>query len=112
MELEVDDIEPPEEDDESESGGKRLVIGPFIKLPSKRDFPNYYVIIQSPICMNHIQTRIKKEQYNCLSDMRKDIDLMIKNCQTFNEDGSILYQDAKAMDVSRAALSGVMGTGS
>ncbi|KFH48894.1 Chromatin structure-remodeling complex subunit-like protein [Hapsidospora chrysogenum ATCC 11550] len=98
MEMEVDDIEPPEEGDESESGGKRLVIGPFIKLPSKRDFPNYYVIIQSPICMNHIQTRIKKEQYNCLSDMRKDIDLMIKNCQTFNEDGSILYQDAKAMD--------------
>lgn len=99
MELEVDDIEPPAEDDGSDAG-KRLIIGPFIKLPPKRDYADYYVIIQNPICMNNIQTRIKKETYNSLGDMRKDFDLMIRNCQTFNEDGSILYQDAKTMNVS------------
>lgn len=99
MNLEVDDIEPPAEDDESDAG-KRLIIGPFVKLPPKREYADYYVIIQNPICMNHIQTRIKKEEYNCLSDLRKDFDLLIRNCQTYNEDGSILYQDAKTMDVS------------
>ena len=99
MKFEVDDIEPPEDDDDSDAG-KRLIIGPFIKLPPKRDFPSYYVMIQTPICMNHIQTRIKKEQYNSLSDMRKDIDLMLSNCRTFNEDGSILYQDANTIEVS------------
>ncbi|ODA79984.1 hypothetical protein RJ55_02942 [Drechmeria coniospora] len=96
MTLEVDDIEPPAEDDESDAG-KRLIIGPFIKLPPKRDYADYYVIIQTPICMNNINTRIKKEEYSCLGDMRKDFDLMIRNCQTYNEDGSILYQDAKTM---------------
>ncbi|EHK41123.1 hypothetical protein TRIATDRAFT_207565 [Trichoderma atroviride IMI 206040] len=99
MNLEVDDIEPPAEDDESDAG-KRLIIGPFVKLPPKREYADYYVIIQNPICMNHIQTRIKKEEYNSLSDLRKDFDLLIRNCQTYNEDGSILYQDAKTMDVS------------
>lgn len=99
MNLEVDDIEPPAEDDESDAG-KRLIIGPFVKLPPKREYADYYVIIQNPICMNNIQTRIKKEEYNCLSDLRKDFDLLIRNCQTYNEDGSILYQDAKTMDVS------------
>lgn len=103
MNMEVDDIEPPAEDDESDAG-KRLVIGPFIKLPPKRDYADYYLIITTPICMNQIQTRIKKEEYNCLSDLRKDFDLMIRNCQTYNEDGSILYQDAKSMDVSDALL--------
>ena len=98
MNLEVDDIEAPEEDESD--AGKRLIIGPFIKLPPKRDYADYYVIIQNPICMNQIQTRIKKEEYSCLGDMRKDFDLMIKNCQTYNEDGSILYQDAKTMEVS------------
>ena len=98
MNLEVDDIDPPE-DDESDSG-KRLVIGPFVKLPSKRDFADYYVIIQNPICMNHINAHIKKEEYNSLSDMRRDFELMVRNCQTFNEDGSILYQDATTMNVS------------
>ncbi|KAJ2971649.1 hypothetical protein NQ176_g7585 [Zarea fungicola] len=97
MALEVDDIEPPGEDDESDAG-KRLIIGPFIKLPPKREYADYYVIITNPICMNHIQTRIKKEEYNSLSDLRKDFDLMIRNCQTYNEDGSILYQDAKTMN--------------
>lgn len=96
MTLEVDDIEPPAEDDESDAG-KRLVIGPFIKLPPKRDYADYYLIIANPICMNQIQTRIKKEDYNSMSDMRKDIELMLRNCQTYNEDGSILYQDAKIM---------------
>ncbi|KAJ4170092.1 transcriptional regulator [Fusarium falciforme] len=96
MTLEVDDIEPPE-DDESDPG-KRLIIGPFVKLPPKRDYADYYVIIQNPICMNQIQTRIKKEEYTCLSAMRKDIELMIRSCQTYNEDGSILYQDAKIME--------------
>ncbi|KAK7430039.1 transcriptional regulator [Neonectria magnoliae] len=96
MELEVDDIEPPGEDDESDAG-KRLIIGPFIKLPPKRDYADYYVIITNPICMNQISTRIKKEEYSSLSAMRKDFELMITNCQTYNEDGSILYQDAKTM---------------
>ncbi|KHN99495.1 SNF2-family ATP dependent chromatin remodeling factor snf21 [Metarhizium album ARSEF 1941] len=97
MNLEVDDIEPLAEDDESDAG-KRLIIGPFIKLPPKRDYADYYVIIQNPICMNQIQTRIKKEEYSSLSDLRKDFQLMIRNCQTYNEDGSILYQDAKTME--------------
>ena len=46
MNLEVDDIEAPEEDESDP--GKRLIIGPFIKLPPKRDYADYYVIIQKP----------------------------------------------------------------
>ncbi|RCI11657.1 hypothetical protein L249_7211 [Ophiocordyceps polyrhachis-furcata BCC 54312] len=84
MALEVDDIEPPADDDESDAG-KRLIIGPFVKLPPKRDYADYY-------------TRIRKEEYGCLGDLRKDIELMIRNCQTYNEDGSILYQDARTME--------------
>ncbi|KAF7546962.1 hypothetical protein G7046_g9153 [Stylonectria norvegica] len=97
MDLEVDDLEPPAEDDESDAG-KRLIIGPFIKLPPKREYADYYLIIGNPICMNQINTRIKKEEYNSLGGMRKDFELMIRNCQTYNEDGSILYQDAKVME--------------
>lgn len=98
MEMEVDDFEPLEgEDDESEPG-KRLIIAPFVKLPSKRDFPHYFVVIQQPICMDHIKARIKKEQYGSLGDMRRDVELLINNCKTFNEDGSVLHEDAKTME--------------
>ena len=91
---------PPEEDDEDDEPSKRLVIGPFIKLPSKRDYGDYYVLIKEPICMNQIMMKIKKEEYNSLNDMRRDILLMCNNCRTYNEDGSLLYADANDIEVS------------
>ncbi|KAI0180248.1 chromatin remodeling complex SWI/SNF, component SWI2 and related ATPase [Hypoxylon sp. FL1284] len=94
------DIAPEDQvdDDDDDEPTKRLIIGPFIKLPSKRDYGDYYLLIQNPICMNQIQTKIKKEEYNSISDMRKDIALMCSNCRTYNEDGSLLYSDAIVME--------------
>ncbi len=89
----------PEEDDDDDDPAKRLIIGPFIKLPSKRDYGDYYLLIQNPICMNQIQAKIKKEDYGSISDMRQDILLMCNNCRTYNEDGSLLYSDAHVIEV-------------
>jgi ATP-dependent helicase STH1/SNF2 len=103
MTLEVDDPQPPEdknEDDDDDEPPKRLIIGPFIKLPPKRDYGDYYLIIQNPICMKDIEKKIKKEEYQKLSDMRRDIELLVNNCRTYNEDGSMLYTDANTMEVS------------
>ncbi|KAK1691456.1 SNF2 family domain-containing protein [Colletotrichum godetiae] len=94
MNLEVDDPEPPEEDDDESVAGKRIIIGPFLALPPKRDYADYYLIIQAPISMKQIETKIKKQQYHSLGDMRKDVDLMFRNCQTYNEEASLLYQDS------------------
>ncbi|KAJ4409673.1 transcriptional regulator [Gnomoniopsis sp. IMI 355080] len=95
MNLEVDDPDPdPEENDEDDEPPKRLIIGPFIKLPSKRDYADYFVVITNPICMNNIEKKIKKEEYNSLSDMRRDIELMCSNCKTYNDDSALIHQDA------------------
>jgi ATP-dependent helicase STH1/SNF2 len=95
----LEDEPEPRNDDESEPE-KTLIIGPFIKLPPKRDYADYYLIIQNPICMKDIDRKIKKEEYGSLGDMKRDIDLMIRNCRTYNEDGSSLWQWAGMMEVS------------
>lgn len=102
MNLEVDDPDPDLEDDDKDDDEppKRLIIGPFIKLVSKRDFADYYVVIQNPICMNHIEKKIKKEEYGSLSDMRRDIELMCNNCRTYNDDSALIHQDATTIQVS------------
>jgi ATP-dependent helicase STH1/SNF2 len=103
MNLEVDDEEPQKPDgeqDDDDEPPKRLIIGPFVKLPPKRDWADYYVIITNPICMNDILKRIKKEEYNSLADMRKDLDLMVSNCRTFNEESSGICQDVNLIEVS------------
>ncbi|KAK4158009.1 SNF2-family ATP dependent chromatin remodeling factor like protein [Chaetomidium leptoderma] len=99
MNFEVDDDEPEEKPDGDDDGPpKRLIIGPFVKLPPKRDWGDYYLIITNPICMNDIQKKIKKEEYQTLADMRKDMDLMVKNCRTFNEESSGICQDVNLIE--------------
>lgn len=105
MRLEVDDPDPEPEDDDKDDDDppKRLIIGPFIKLPPKRDYADYYLIIQNPICMNHIEKKIKKEEYSSLDDMRRDIELMCNNCRTYNDDSALIHTDATTIQVSLLA---------
>lgn len=88
----------PGSDDEDE--GKRQIIGPFVALPHKKIYADYYVIIPNPIAMKMVETKIKKEEYNSLNDLRKDIELLCTNAKTYNEDGSMLYLDAIAIEVT------------
>ena len=88
----------PGSDDEDD--GKRQIIGPFVALPHKKVYADYYVIIQNPISMKMIEQKIKKEEYSSLNDLRKDIELLCSNAKTYNEDGSMLYLDAIAIEVS------------
>ncbi|KAK0711042.1 SNF2 family N-terminal domain-containing protein [Lasiosphaeris hirsuta] len=102
MSFEVDDDAPeenPDDKDDDDEPPKRLIIGPFVKLPPKREWADYYLIIAAPICMTDIQKKIKKEDYKSLADLRKDLDLMIKNCRTFNEESSGICQDANTIEV-------------
>ncbi|EHL01773.1 putative Chromatin structure-remodeling complex subunit snf21 [Glarea lozoyensis 74030] len=92
------------DDDDDEEGGKRLIIGPFIDLPPKKLFADYYAIIPEPIAMKQIDKRIKKEEYSSLNDMRKDIKLLVANAKQYNEDGSVIFVDAVAIDVSSTSF--------
>ncbi|KAK7742068.1 transcriptional regulator [Cytospora paraplurivora] len=101
MKLEVDDPDPePDEDDKDDDDEppKRLIIGPFIKLPPKKEWADYYIVIKNPICMNQIEKKIKKEDYNSLGDLRRDIELMCHNCRAFNDDGSLIHTDATTIE--------------
>lgn len=96
-----------EMESQSESGSdnedepRRQIIGPFLALPPKKLYADYYIIIPNPISMKMIEQKIKKEEYSSLNDLRKDIKLLAANAKTYNEDGSMLYLDAIAIEVSR-----------
>jgi len=79
----------------------RGIIDPFIELPPKNDYPDYYQLIKQPICMDQIQKKINKKQYQGIKEFRNDIGLLCNNCRQYNEDGSVLYQDANLIEVSK-----------
>jgi ATP-dependent helicase STH1/SNF2 len=87
-----------EEESTSEDLPNRGIIDPFIELPDKYDYPDYYQIIKNPICMNQIKKKINKKEYQSLKHFRQDIGVLCGNCRIYNEDTSLLYQDANLIE--------------
>ena len=104
--LEVPDSDPEEQsDDESDDEPPtRLIIGPFLELPSKKLYADYYTFIAEPIAMDVIEKRISGHQYTSLRDLQSDIALLAKNAKTYNEDGSMIYNDAVVIEVSHPGV--------
>uniref|UniRef100_A0A1B6CN38 Protein polybromo-1 n=1 Tax=Clastoptera arizonana TaxID=38151 RepID=A0A1B6CN38_9HEMI len=69
----------------------------FQLLPSKKRYPKYYEVIDNPIDLRTIARKIQDSKYTTLNDMEKDLLLMTRNACTFNEPGSQIYKDAKAL---------------
>lgn len=100
--LEVDLLPQPGDTDESEEDPPtRLIIDPFMKLVPKSQYPDYYMIIKQPISMDMIKKKINKEEYSNLRDFRNDIELLCSNARTYNEDTSLIFQDANELEVRR-----------
>ncbi|GAB0097679.1 polybromo [Sergentomyia squamirostris] len=69
----------------------------FQLLPSKKLYPDYYDVIEHPIDLKFIATKIQTSAYTNLNEMEKDLLQMTKNACTFNEPGSQIYKDAKTL---------------
>ncbi|KAL1957692.1 hypothetical protein VTO42DRAFT_5669 [Malbranchea cinnamomea] len=91
---------PADSSDDDDEPITRSVIEPFMKPPSKTQYPDYYVIIQNPIAMEMIKKKINREEYQSLKEFLDDIRLMCNNARTYNEDGSVLFQDANDIEAT------------
>jgi ATP-dependent helicase STH1/SNF2 len=99
--LEVEESDDPDDSpaDSDQGPPTRLIIHPFLVLPPKKDYPDYYTWITSPIAMAEIEVKLKKEKYNSFNDFKEDVALLARNARTYNEDSSLLYQDAGIIEV-------------
>ncbi|XP_075986413.1 protein polybromo isoform X2 [Anticarsia gemmatalis] len=70
----------------------------FMEKPSKKLYPEYYNVIEKPIDMITIEANIKNDRYNLVEEMVADFRLMFSNCRQFNEEGSMIYEDANLLE--------------
>ncbi|KRY78261.1 Protein polybromo-1 [Trichinella pseudospiralis] len=78
-------------------GGGRLLCDAFRLLPSKELWPDYYETIRDPIDLQLIARRVRSGRYRNLNDIERDFNLLCRNARLFNEPGSQVYRDAKAI---------------
>ncbi|PYH99455.1 chromatin structure-remodeling complex subunit snf2 [Aspergillus ellipticus CBS 707.79] len=96
--MEMEQELPADSSDSEDGPVTRSIIEPFMKPPPKSQYPDYYMIIHNPIAMDMIKKKINREEYQSLKGFRSDIHLLCQNARTYNEDGSILFQDANDIE--------------
>lgn len=71
-----------------EAGSGRRLCDLFMVKPSKKDYPDYYKIIQEPMDLRTIEHNIRTERYNNEDALMDDMKLMFRNARHYNEEGS------------------------
>jgi ATP-dependent helicase STH1/SNF2 len=71
----------------------------FMELPDRREYRDYYAIIKRPISLEMIRKRIDGNFYNSLQVFKEDFRTIWQNARTYNEEGSLVVEDANALEV-------------
>lgn len=74
-----------------------LMINHFERLPDKAAMPEYFQEIKQPIALDVIKKKLKRKKYQSIEQFMKDVDLMFDNAKSYNQDNSVIYKDAVAL---------------
>lgn len=83
-----------------ENSDGETIYEPFLDLPSRSEYPDYYQIIKQPISISMIQAKIGKNQYESEADLEDDVHLLCWNAQQYNEEESQIYKDAMSLQIA------------
>ncbi|XP_035494624.2 probable global transcription activator SNF2L2 isoform X2 [Scophthalmus maximus] len=75
-------------------GAGRQLSEVFVQLPSRKELPEYYELIRKPVDFKKIKERVRSHKYRNMGDLEKDVMLLCHNAQTFNLEGSQIYEDS------------------
>uniref|UniRef100_A0A3Q1C7H9 SWI/SNF related, matrix associated, actin dependent regulator of chromatin, subfamily a, member 2 n=1 Tax=Amphiprion ocellaris TaxID=80972 RepID=A0A3Q1C7H9_AMPOC len=75
-------------------GSGRQLSEVFVQLPSRKELPEYYELIRKPVDFKKIKERVRNHKYRNVGDLERDVMLLCQNAQTFNLEGSQIYEDS------------------
>ncbi|XP_034727314.1 probable global transcription activator SNF2L2 isoform X2 [Etheostoma cragini] len=75
-------------------GSGRQLSEVFVQLPSRKELPEYYELIRKPVDFKKIKDRVRNHKYRSVGDLERDVMLLCHNAQTFNLEGSQIYEDS------------------
>ncbi|TRM66051.1 hypothetical protein BD626DRAFT_196124 [Schizophyllum amplum] len=82
--------------DKTDDNG-RILSTEFMELPSKKLWPIYYKTIKNPECLEAIRKRVKDKTYTNAADFAAGVELVFNNAMSFNQEYTMIWEDAKAL---------------
>ncbi|XP_066553990.1 protein polybromo-1 isoform X5 [Amia ocellicauda] len=70
----------------------QLIAEPFLQLPSKKEYPDYFHQIKQPISLHQIRNKMKNNEYENLDQIDYDLNLMFENAKRYNVPNSAIYK--------------------
>jgi len=80
-----------------EDSDGRVLSDPFMKLPSKRELPDYYEVIKRPMDIHKVLNKVNDGRYEDVNELEHDFMLLCRNAQEYNEEASVIYEDSIVM---------------
>ncbi|XP_051966928.1 protein polybromo-1 isoform X6 [Xyrauchen texanus] len=70
----------------------QLLAEPFLQLPSRKDYPDYFQQISHPISLQQIRGKMKTNEYESVEQIDTDLNLMFDNAKRYNVPNSQIYK--------------------
>ncbi|KAK6057999.1 Bromodomain protein [Cooperia oncophora] len=71
--------------------------GAFMELPSSREYPDYYQVIEHPIDMKIIRDKIENNRYESSDQLMEEFTVLFNNARQYNEANSQIARDAAVL---------------
>ncbi|XP_076870387.1 polybromo 1, like isoform X3 [Brachyhypopomus gauderio] len=75
----------------------QLLSEPFLQLPSRREYPDYYQQIKHPISLQQIRDNMRNGDYEGVEQMEADLTTMFENAKRYNVPNSAIYKRAQKL---------------
>ncbi|XP_076013006.1 polybromo 1, like isoform X2 [Genypterus blacodes] len=72
----------------------QLFSEPFLHLPSRKEYPDYYQQIKNPIALQQIRAKMKNGEYESVEQIDADLTVMFENAKRYNMPNSSIYKRA------------------
>lgn len=78
----------------------------FEKRPPKRDYPDYYKLIERPTSISDVKALVRQGTITEWDALAKEVRLIWDNAKEYNEPGSEIYDLTEALEVWYPAVPG------